>query len=401
LVFEYLTTSVCPDLSLRGVTMKENTVDRPCAKSEFSLTIIDNAYLMQRLTVEMSFSKRELEHAWRELRKDPIGVGLRIWRECVDRSNSLLQTPNLLRAFATATLIVASIVLSVFIIDRRATERTQGLANEVAAAETVMLTLTKPSDSTHDTSVGRDGTGRVGINREKGEGSGAEQKRSRGGGTGGNNNLSPPQQGKLPPPSSIQAAIPTTPPPKPPTLPVAGIEIDPALWKDLKTPSYGDPRSTTEVRSHGPGDGGGIGINQGLGIGEGSGPGFGPGKDGNTGGDKRQTGCCGDSGARDNSTGANRIWRGPEVERRARLLSKPEPQYTEEARRNQITGTVMLRVVFSSMGEVTQIRAVQSLPFGLTERAIAAARLIRFAPATKGGRPVSVFMQLEYNFNLY
>ena len=46
-------------------------------------------------------------------------------------------------------------------------------------------------------------------------------------------------------------------------------------------------------------------------------------------------------------------------------------------------------------------RAVQSLPFGLTERAIAAARMIRFRPATRDGRPVNVYMQLEYNFNLY
>jgi hypothetical protein len=282
---------------IRGFKMRTNDVDNHGPTREFSLTIIDDGHLMRRLSVELRSLKQEIKHGSKELRKDPIGGGLRVSRECIDRSNRLLQTPNLLRAFATATLIVASIVLSVFIIDRRATERTQGLANEVAAAETVMLTLTKPSDSTHDSSVGRDGTGRVGISREKGEGSGAEQKRSRGGGTGGNNNLSPPQQGKLLPPSSIQAAILTTPPPKPPTLPVAGIKIDPALWKDLKTPSYGDPRSTTEVRSHGPGDGGGIGINQGLGIGEGSGPGFGPGKDGNTGGDKRQTGCCGDSGA--------------------------------------------------------------------------------------------------------
>ena len=69
--------------------------------------------------------------------------------------------------------------------------------------------------------------------------------------------------------------------------------------------------------------------------------------------------------------------------------------------KNQITGTVMLRVVFSSNGDVVQIRAVRTLPFGLTERAIAAARQIKFVPAVKSGRPVSVFMQLEYNFNLY
>jgi protein TonB len=93
--------------------------------------------------------------------------------------------------------------------------------------------------------------------------------------------------------------------------------------------------------------------------------------------------------------------RSREVEQKARLLSKPEPQYSEEARKQGITGTVILRVIFSSTGEITQIRAVQTLPFGLTERAIAAAREIKFLPAMKGGRPVSVYMQLEYNFNLY
>ena len=86
---------------------------------------------------------------------------------------------------------------------------------------------------------------------------------------------------------------------------------------------------------------------------------------------------------------------------RARVLSKPEPQYTEEARKKDITGTVVLRVVFSSSGEVTNIRAMQTLPAGLTEKAIAAARQIRFVPAKVYGRPVSMFMQLEYNFNLY
>jgi hypothetical protein len=44
---------------------------------------------------------------------------------------------------------------------------------------------------------------------------------------------------------------------------------------------------------------------------------------------------------------------------------------------------------------------VQKLAGGLTEKAIAAARQIRFVPATRNGHPVSMYMQLEYNFNLY
>ena len=80
---------------------------------------------------------------------------------------------------------------------------------------------------------------------------------------------------------------------------------------------------------------------------------------------------------------------------------KPQPMYTEEARQNGVTGTVILKVVFSSNGDVNNIRTVSGLPFGLTERAIEAAKKIKFIPAVKDGTFVSMWMQLEYNFNLY
>ena len=67
----------------------------------------------------------------------------------------------------------------------------------------------------------------------------------------------------------------------------------------------------------------------------------------------------------------NRIFSPKDVTSKARVLSKPEPQYTEEARKNQVTGTVILRAVFSSTGQVTNISARAGLPYGLTERAIA------------------------------
>lgn len=92
---------------------------------------------------------------------------------------------------------------------------------------------------------------------------------------------------------------------------------------------------------------------------------------------------------------------GKEVTRRASVFTKPEPSYTDAARKNEITGTVVLRVVFSSSGHLTNIRVVSGLPYGLTEKAIEAARQIKFIPAIKDGRFVSMHIQLEYNFNLY
>ena len=86
---------------------------------------------------------------------------------------------------------------------------------------------------------------------------------------------------------------------------------------------------------------------------------------------------------------------------KAKVIRKPEPQYTGVARSNSVTGTVVLRAIFGSDGNVRNIRVVMGLPDGLTEAAIAAARRIKFLPATKNGRAVSMYVQLEYNFNLH
>lgn len=368
---------------------------------EYQPTIIETGLLLERLAIQIKFLNNELKRSWVELKKDPLGFGRRSSVDLHCRLKKFLSTTNALPACATAVAVITSAVVIVVLIDRSTlTFAGNPLNSDDSDSEVVLLDIDPPPDTEGQKRIGKDGPGRVGFQNNKGEGSGASRKLAQGGGGGGNHSPIPQQAGKLPPPSNILAAIPTAPPINPPALPVAGIDIDPALWKDLKAPVYGDPRSKSEIPSKGPGDGEGIGTNAGLGIGEGVGPGFGPGRDGNTGCGTRQIGCCGPGGGSDRN-GHDGIFRGSEVEQRARLLLKPEPKYTEEARRNQITGTVMLRVVFSSSGEIVQIRALRTLPFGLTERAIEAARQIKFVPATRGGRPVSMHMQLEYNFNLY
>jgi TonB family protein len=104
-----------------------------------------------------------------------------------------------------------------------------------------------------------------------------------------------------------------------------------------------------------------------------------------------------ESGAED----YNRIFSGREVTAKARVLEKPEPTYTEGARKFGIQGTVVMRAVFSKNGEVTNLHVVRKLPHGLTQKAIDAARAIRFEPAVKDGHQVSMWMELQYNFNLY
>ncbi|MEK6334110.1 MAG: energy transducer TonB [Acidobacteriota bacterium] len=102
-----------------------------------------------------------------------------------------------------------------------------------------------------------------------------------------------------------------------------------------------------------------------------------------------------------NEAAGEKIYAGKEVDQKARILSKPAPMYTEDARKNQVSGTVILRAVLTASGQVTNIRVVSGLPYGLTERAIAAARQVKFTPALKDGNPVSQFIQFEYNFSPY
>jgi TonB family protein len=249
-------------------------------------------------------------------------------------------------------------------------------------------------------------TGTAGLSKGKGGGSKPKQEKAGGGGGGGREEQKPASFGKTP---QVSLTVPqvVAPDPHPPTiknpaLPVAATLVaDPMLIPpDARNLNYGLRDSKSTDPSSGPGTGNGMGTGTGGGMGPGEGGGYGPGRGGNIGGGDRHDGGGG-AGGPGGGGDPNRVFSGKDVTTKARVLSKPEPQYTEEARKNQVTGTVVLRAVFTSGGQVTNIRAVSGLPNGLTERAIAAARQIRFTPATKDGHPVSMYMQLEYNFNLY
>lgn len=85
---------------------------------------------------------------------------------------------------------------------------------------------------------------------------------------------------------------------------------------------------------------------------------------------------------------------------RPTILYQEKAQYTKEARDNKVEGTVLLSVVFGADARLRGIKVVRALPDGLTENAIEAAEKIRFKPAEKDGKPVSVRGILEYSFRL-
>src|SRR5262245_10557619 len=86
---------------------------------------------------------------------------------------------------------------------------------------------------------------------------------------------------------------------------------------------------------------------------------------------------------------------------RPTILSYEKAKYTEIARTNRVQGTVVLQVVFAVNGEIQNIRVIRLLPDGLTRKAIESAKKIKFKPATKDGKSVSVRGNLEFTFNLY
>ena len=80
------------------------------------------------------------------------------------------------------------------------------------------------------------------------------------------------------------------------------------------------------------------------------------------------------------------------------FLNRVKPEYTEEAARADVSATVEARAVFHADGQVGDIEIIRWAGFGLDEAAARAIRSLKFKPATRDGRPVSVRALVRYNF---
>ncbi|MBV9265496.1 MAG: TonB family protein [Acidobacteriaceae bacterium] len=196
-----------------------------------------------------------------------------------------------------------------------------------------------------------------------------------GGGGGGMHEPKPVVRGEAPKPALKQFMPPALAVPKPklPQVPTITAPAPPIL-----ADNYGDPLSKALDVSGGPGSQG-FGQGHGGGIGSGNGDGYGPGSGHGTGG------------------GAYRI--GGDVSA-PQILSKVEPEYSEEARKAKYQGTVVLSIVVDEHGMPRDIRVIRPLGLGLDEKAIEAVQHWRFRPGMKGGRPVATQASVEVNFRL-
>ena len=222
-----------------------------------------------------------------------------------------------------------------------------------------------------------------------------DKKDSGGGGGSGNEEKDPASRGDL----ADQTPHPT----RPPNVNTPRSD-DPMLQSpstqgnqkfDKVYNKWGLPNGLDGLSSNGPGTGGGIGSGTGTGQGNGRGTGAGNGT-GSGYGNGNGNGNGNGTGDGDPPTGKIVAVTTP-----LNIISKPRAQYTDEARQNQVQGTVVLKVTLLANGTIGSIVPVSRLGYGLTEKAIAAARAIRFEPKKVNGIPQSVTKTIEYNFNIY
>jgi len=129
----------------------------------------------------------------------------------------------------------------------------------------------------------------------------------------------------------------------------------------------------------GAGYGAGFGNGRGGGIGNGNGNGVGNGSGGGSGGGVYRPG----NGV------TNPV-----------AIFKPEPQYSEEARKAKWQGSVLISLVVDEEGKPVQIKVVRPLGLGLDEKAVEAVQQWKFKPGTLAGKPVKVQAQIEVTFRL-
>ena len=209
-----------------------------------------------------------------------------------------------------------------------------------------------------------------------------------GGGGGGNRMKEPPRQAEMPGKDKI-----TVPVSKPPKMEMqeAKKEPDPVAQLNIPAKSLASAQDSLPgaieappgppTLSQGSGSGGGAGTGTGSGVGPGSGSGLGPGSGGGTGG------------------GVYRPGNGVTL---PRLLHEEKPQYTSDAMRAKVQGTVLLECVVRPDGSITDVQVIRSLDptFGLDQQAVVAARKWRFAPGTRLGEAVPVLITIELTFTL-
>lgn len=81
-----------------------------------------------------------------------------------------------------------------------------------------------------------------------------------------------------------------------------------------------------------------------------------------------------------------------------RLSEVASADYTPEAKKKKIAGSVSLMIVVDKKGDVTDAKVIKGLGYGLDENAIIAVKEWKYKPAEKDGEPIAVKMEVTVEF---
>ena len=202
-----------------------------------------------------------------------------------------------------------------------------------------------------------------------------------GGGGGGAHEVIPPTRGHLP---IVVARTPVTPPQiiriDQPKLAIAPSEVV-KMPDNPSMPNIGMADSPqVALASQGKGSGSGFGQGLGGGIGAGHGAGAGLGGGGGYGG------------------GLMSVGGGVSA---PQLLHSVQPDFTEDARRQNYQGSVSIKLIVDLQGNPQDVRLMSHLGMGLDEKAVEAVKQYKFRPAMYQGHPVSVQIVIDVDFHLH
>jgi periplasmic protein TonB len=196
-------------------------------------------------------------------------------------------------------------------------------------------------------------------------------------GGGGEEDPKPTKHGQLAPNSPLPLAPPRLPASPHPVLPVPAAVFEPNAPQLFEVVSnLGLPWMKNDSDSAGPGKDHGFGSGQKGGMGDDEGP---------------RTGQGEDSGGSYANVVTSPV-----------CSYCPDPEYTEEARKAKVQGTVTLRVLVGTDGRASQIRLMSGIGLGLDEHAAEAIRRWKFIPARDAAkRPVATWVTVETVFRLF
>jgi TonB family protein len=95
-----------------------------------------------------------------------------------------------------------------------------------------------------------------------------------------------------------------------------------------------------------------------------------------------------------------------------KLVFAPDPEFTDQARRKRLVGTVVVGLTVDTAGNPQDVRVARSLSqdvskkykqiaLGLDDNAVAAVRQYRFEPGQLQGKPVPVEIEVSVSYRIW